>query len=229
MTVEVTRPQPEHISISEVTKRFVGMTALDNISLDIEYNDFTLITGPSGSGKTTLLNVMSGIMRPDNGTVSIGGQDITSLSNQALTRFRSFNGQAFQRSGLMAGFSARENIMNPHILAGNTIDPAWTGQLCERLNILKILDQPASSLSGGQALRVSLVRALAQHPKLVFADEPTAALDSTSKIEIYDMLESLTYDNELGVVMVSHDPASQEYADRIIYLKDGAVESDKRQ
>lgn len=218
--------RPDCVSVHNITKRFIGITAVNDVSLAIQSNELTLITGPSGSGKTTLLNIMSGIDRPDTGVVKLGTHNLTNMSHKEQTNIRAMTGQAFQRSGLMAGFTARENIVNPHTLAGNTIDPVWTVRLCDQLDIMDVLDKPASRLSGGQALRVSLVRALAARPRIIFADEPTASLDTASKTEVHEILSDLTDTNELTVVMVSHDPVSKSYADRIIYMRDGGIESD---
>lgn len=226
MTRETVPLTPQDISIYDVTKQFTGKVALDNVSLDIQSNELTVINGPSGSGKTTLLNVMSGIMRPDSGTVYFGYDEITTMPDDELTQFRACNGQAFQRSGLIAGLTARKNILYPHTMTGSPVDAPWTAYLCQRLDIVDVLDQPASELSGGQALRVSVARALAHRPGILFADEPTASLDTESKHHVHGILKTLTDEDELTVVMVSHDEISEAYADRVIRLQDGVVRSD---
>lgn len=210
------------IEVNAITKHYLGMRALSNVWLDIEQNKLTVITGPSGSGKTTLLNILSGIDLPDAGSVIIDGIDITQLSKKERETFRASTGQVFQRSGLLRGLTAEENIRMPHDLTGKSVDEDWTQNLVDSLAISDFLKKPASQLSGGQAQRVGIVRALAHHPRYIFADEPTASLDTQAKADVHELFRGLV-DDGVTILMVSHDELSNDYADRNIKLKDGKI------
>lgn len=211
------------IEVKELTKRYLGAVVLDNVSLGIFPNEFIVINGPSGAGKTTLLNMMSGIDVPEEGSVRVGEKDITKLSRKKRQEFRACNGQIFQRSGLLNGLTAEENIHSVHDLVGNNIDTNWFDYLVSELSVGDVLKKPISQLSGGQAQRIGIIRALAHHPRLVFADEPTASLDSDSKRDVYDLLRKVA-SNDSTVVMVSHDEISKEYADGVFEMRDGVID-----
>lgn len=205
-----------------ITKRFLGVKALDNVSVTIKPG-LTVIRGSSGSGKTTLLNMLSAIDRPDEGEIVHCRRIITQMSDTERTRLRAKNGMIFQRSGLLAGLSASENILLPHELAGEQVDPEWTLELCERLEVVNMLRKFPSQLSGGQAQRVGIVRAFAHKPSLVFADEPTASLDSNSTLDIHDFMRQVVDNSDTNIVMVSHDEVSRDYADQLLTLRDGRM------
>lgn len=219
MTYELQRPA---IEVNNVTKRYMARTVFENLSLDIEPGKLTLITGPSGSGKTTLLNLMSGVDTPNSGEVIVGESDITKLSRRNRSLYRAATGQIFQRSGLISGLSAMDNIRLVHDLAEQDVDEEWTNYLLARLGIGDLIDERVTQLSGGQAQRVAVVRALAHFPRIVFADEPTASLDTESKKDVHETLRFVA-DTGSTVVMVSHEEMSQDYADRTIRMRDGRI------
>lgn len=211
------------IQAHELTKRYMGSEAVFSaLSLNIQPGQLTLITGPSGSGKTTLLNIISGLDTPDEGAVWVDGVDITKLSKAERTQYRAASGLIFQRSGLLAGLTARENIDAIRTLSGYETDEGWTLELARKFRVDHVLGQKAAHLSGGQAQRVAMIRALAHDPGLVFADEPTASLDSESRHEVYDALRT-TADRGATVVMASHDETSKHYANRVVEMRDGKI------
>lgn len=212
------------LSAEGIHKKFLQTEVLHGIDIAINPHEFTLITGPSGSGKTTILNVMSGIERPDSGSVHHGDVELGALSDEELTTWRGQNtGYAFQRSGLLGGLTAGENIVAPHKLMENKLDREWAGQLCARLGIRHLLGNPANSLSGGEKQRVAIARSLVHQPSILFADEPSAALDSHAKVEIHNMLRELVDESGVSIAMVSHDQISVDYADTVVRLQDGRV------
>ena len=211
------------IEVRNVSKQYqLARTVFNNLSLDIEPGKLTLIKGPSGSGKTTLLNIMAGIDTPNEGEVVVNGTDITTLSRRGRTAYRAATGQIFQRSGLISGLSAMDNIRVVHDLAEQPVDEEWTEYLLGRLGVGDLINERATQLSGGQAQRIAVVRALAHFPRIVFADEPTASLDTESKKDVHDTLRFVA---ETGstVVMVSHEEMSEDYADRTIEMRDGTI------
>lgn len=216
---------PQHISsqilqVRHVTKRYLGTTVFDDLSVDIT-TGFTALLGPSGSGKTTLLNLMMAIDRPDAGNIRVGGVDITGLSDAQRTRWRAGTGQIFQRSGLVAGLTALQNILDPHVLAGHRVDHQWLDFLLERLNMSRKASERAGRLSGGEQQRIAMVRSLAHRPHIVFADEPTANLDTTMKEEAHKFLAEVS--REVPVVVVSHDAMTRDYADQVVFMRDGRI------
>lgn len=221
MTMNHEYRQPA-IEVRDATKRYLAKTVFSNLSLDIEPGKLTLVTGPSGSGKTTLLNIMSGVDLPNSGEVIVGGNDITKLTSRGRSQYRAATGQIFQDSGLISGLTAKDNIQLVHDLSEQQVDEEWTGYLLGRLGISDLMDNRATHLSGGQAQRVALVRALAHFPRIVFADEPTASLDTESKKDVHETLRFVA-DTGATVVMVSHEEMSKDYADRTIEMKDGVI------
>ena len=213
-----------HVSATGIHKSFGRTPVLKDVSFVAEPHRLTLLTGPSGSGKTTLLNVVAGLDSPDRGSVTVGGVDVTGLRAKGRVAYRAGLGLVFQRSGLLGGLTARQNVEVGHALTGRTHTPAWTRLVADRLGVTGILDQRASGLSGGQAQRVALLRALAHQPALLLADEPTAAVDTGSKHDIHNLLRWLTDEHGTTVVLVSHDAISSEYADTTVRLVDGVVE-----
>lgn len=213
------------IDVQNVTKKYLGTTALNNVSLGIFASEFTLINGPSGSGKTTLLNTISSIDRPDFGQIVVDGRDITTFSKRERERYRGKVGSVFQRSGLLANLTAIENIQAPHDVIGNTIDKEWLDYLLMELSVSSLVDRKVSGLSGGQAQRIGIIRALAHNPDLIFADEPTASLDQDSKHQIHNVFRRIVTENDKSVIMVSHDEISKQYADTVTSMRDGTISS----
>lgn len=214
---------PLILRVRNVTKRYLGMTVFDDLSVDIT-TGFTALLGPSGSGKTTLLNLMMGIDRPDAGQIVVDGVDITGLSDAQRTRWRAGTGQIFQRSGLVAGLTTMQNILDPHVLAGHRVDHEWVAFLLQRLNMSQKASDRAGRLSGGEQQRVAMVRSLAHRPHIVFADEPTANLDTRMKEEAHRFLADVS--REVPVVVVSHDAMTRDYADHVVFMRDGRIPDD---
>ena len=215
----------------ELTKTYgagsTAVTALDHVSIDIAAGAFTAIMGPSGSGKSTLMHVMAGLDEATSGRSFIGDVDITTLSDDALTRLRRDRvGFVFQAFNLMHTLDARANILLPLKLAGRRPDEGWFDQVVGVLGLRDRLTHRPAQLSGGQQQRVAIARALAARPDVIFADEPTGSLDSASGAAILDFLARSVAELGQTVVMVTHDPNAAAYADRVITLGDGQVVAD---
>jgi len=211
-----------------VTKRYgsgdAAVVALDDVSIGFEAGRFTAIMGPSGSGKSTLLHVLAGLDRPDRGEISISGVDITTLSDKHLTLLRRDKlGFIFQSFNLLPTLTAEENITLPIRIAGRKPDPYWVDTIVDTVGLRDRLGHRPSQLSGGQQQRVAAARALASRPDIVFADEPTGALDSRSGAELLGFLRHAVHEYGQTVVMVTHDPSAAAYADRVVFLADGRV------
>ena len=205
------------------------MTALDNVSVGLGAGEFTAIMGPSGSGKSTLLHMLAGLDQPTSGQVFLGDTDISTLDDKGLTLLRRDRiGFIFQSFNLLPTMTAAENIVLPMRIAGRTPDDHWVASIVETVGLTDRLGHRPSQLSGGQQQRVAAARALASKPQIVFADEPTGALDSRSGAELLGFLRKAV--NELGqtVVMVTHDATAASYADRVIFLADGHIVDEMR-
>jgi putative ABC transport system ATP-binding protein len=201
-----------------------AVAALDDVSVALDRGRFTAIMGPSGSGKSTLLHVLAGLDRPTSGEVYLGDTEITSLRDKRLTTLRRDRiGFIFQSFNLLPTLTAAENIVLPMRIAGRKPDPDWVASIVETVGLGGRLEHRPSQLSGGQQQRVAAARALASRPEIVFADEPTGALDSRSGSELLGFLRAAV--DELGqtVVMVTHDPKAAAYADRVLFLADGRI------
>jgi putative ABC transport system ATP-binding protein len=200
------------------------VVALDGISVGLDAGIFTAIMGPSGSGKSTLLHVLAGLDRPDSGEVYLGDTEITSLGDRALTLLRRDQiGFIFQAFNLLPTMTAAENIELPIRIAGRKPDAFWVQSIVDTVGLADRLEHRPSELSGGQQQRVAAARALASRPQVVFADEPTGALDSRSSTELLSFLHKAVEELEQTVVMVTHDPMAAGYADRVLFLADGQV------
>jgi putative ABC transport system ATP-binding protein len=211
-----------------VTKAYgVGdarVLALDDVSVDIAAGQFTAIMGPSGSGKSTLLHVLAGLDRPTEGRISIGGVEITTMSDKQLTLLRRDRiGFIFQAFNLMPTLTAAENIALPSRIAGRKPDPQWVKSIVDTVGLGARLSHRPAELSGGQQQRVAAARALATKPDIVFADEPTGALDRRSGEELLRFLQHAVRDLDQTVVMVTHDPVAAAHADRVLFLSDGDI------
>ena len=225
---------PPAISARGLSKTFgsgeATVHALRGVDLDIERGRITAIMGRSGSGKSTLLQMLAGLDRPTSGSVRLGGDDITGLDDDALTRMRRIRmGFVFQAFNLLPALDARENLELPFRLAGARIDPPtreWIEQLIERLGLGPRLTHRPAELSGGQQQRVAIARALATRPDVVFADEPTGALDSATSADVLDLLASLAREEGQTVVLVTHDEDAARRAERVVRLEDGRIEDD---
>ena len=202
--------------------------ALRGIDLDIASGQLTAVMGPSGSGKSTLMHVLAGLDKPDGGTCSIAGTEVTGLDDKGLTQLRREHiGFIFQFFNLLPMLTARENILLPSEIAGEEVDEAWLEELIDRVGLGDRIGHRPSELSGGQQQRVAVARALAGRPTVLFADEPTGNLDSTTSQEILDLLRSAVESFQQTTVMVTHDPRAAAIADRVLHLEDGAIARDE--
>ncbi len=200
------------------------VVALDAVSVDFAAGAFTAIMGPSGSGKSTLMHCMAGLDTLTAGQAFIGDTDLATLSDKQRTLLRRDRlGFVFQAFNLIPTLTAEENITLPGDLAGRKLDQGWFDTVVSTLKLGDRLDHRPSQLSGGQQQRVAVARALVSRPEVVFGDEPTGALDSRTGTELLQFLRSAVDDLGQTVVMVTHDPAAAAYADRVVFLADGAV------
>jgi putative ABC transport system ATP-binding protein len=184
--------------------------------------------GPSGSGKSTLMHLLAGLDKPTGGTVAIAGTDIGGLDDTALTRLRRDKiGFVFQAFNLVPVLTAEENIRLPLTLAGRGDGEGRVERLLQAVALGDRRTHRPAELSGGQQQRVAIARALASEPAVIFADEPTGNLDSTTSQEILDLLRRAVDEFGQAVVMVTHDAAAAAIADRVIFLADGAVVADE--
>jgi putative ABC transport system ATP-binding protein len=198
------------------------VAALDEVSVTLGAGQFTAIMGPSGSGKSTLLHLLAGLDRPTSGQVYLGDTDITSLNDKALTLLRRDRiGFIFQSFNLLPTMTAAENIVLPLRIAGRKPDEEWVAKIVETVGLTERLGHRPAQLSGGQQQRVAAARALASRPQIIFADEPTGALDSQSGAQLLAFLRRAVTELGQTVVMVTHDPTAASYADRVIFLADG--------
>jgi len=205
------------------------VVALDAVSVELRQGEFTAIMGPSGSGKSTLLHLLAGLDRPTSGEVYLGDTEITSLNDKTLTLLRRDRiGFIFQSFNLLPTMTAAENIVLPMRIAGRKPDAAWVATIVETVGLTQRVGHRPSQLSGGQQQRVAAARALASRPQIVFADEPTGALDSRSGAELLAFLRTAVDDLGQTVVMVTHDANAAAYADRVIFLADGHIVDELR-
>ena len=204
-----------------------GVRALDDVSLTVAPGTFLAVVGPSGSGKSTLMHCAAGLDTPTSGRVSIGGRDLTGLSESRRTELRRDSvGFVFQAYNLLPSLSVADNITLPLRLAGATPDRAWLRRLVERVGLADRLEHRPGELSGGQQQRAAIARALVARPAVVFADEPTGALDTVSGEQVLDALLAGVREAQATLVMVTHDNRVAAHADREVVVADGLVESD---
>jgi putative ABC transport system ATP-binding protein len=225
-------PSAAVVTANELTRRYgegedTCVHALRGVSLSVESGKLTAVMGPSGSGKSTLMHILAGLDRPTSGEVSIAGTDITSLSDVELTRLRREHiGFIFQFFNLLPMLTAEENVLLPSDLAGRKPDKAWVKELIDRIGLSERLTHLPSELSGGQQQRVAIARALVSKPTVMFADEPTGNLDSTTSGEILELLRQSVANYGQTTVMVTHDAQAAAIADRILFLADGRIVKD---
>jgi putative ABC transport system ATP-binding protein len=198
--------------------------ALDGVNITFPAQVFTAIMGPSGSGKSTLMHCMAGLDRLSSGSANIGEVDIATASEKRLTLLRRDRiGFIFQAFNLVPTLTAMENITLPMDLAGTKPDRAWLDGVVKTVGMANRLHHRPSELSGGQQQRVAVARALASRPQIIFADEPTGNLDSTTGAEILAFMRHAVRDLGQTIVMVTHDPVAASYSDRVVFLADGRI------
>ena len=203
--------------------------ALNGVSVDFPQGHFTAIMGPSGSGKSTLMHVLAGLDRPTSGEVRIEGDALGELDDKQLTRLRRDKlGFVFQFFNLLPVLSAEENILLPLRLAGRDPDPDRLRTLIEAVGLGDRLSHRPAELSGGQQQRVAIARALLAQPAIVFADEPTGNLDTSSSAEVLGLLRRAVDDFGQTVAMVTHDAQAAAVADRVLVMVDGEVVADEQ-
>lgn len=219
------------ISVNHISKEIVlgnsknKIKLIDDISFEINKGEFLSIVGPSGSGKSTLLNIISGLSTPTTGTVSLESQDIYKLSPTKLARLRREKiGFIFQQYNLLSALPVFENITLQIRLSHKKIDKDQIDQLLERINFEPKSAARINSLSGGEKQKVAIARVLATNCEIIFADEPTGALDSVSREKVFSMLRELT---QLGktVIMVTHDIEMASRTDRAVIIRDGKIQN----
>ena len=212
-------------ALTKIYGKGPGMvTALENAALSVEQGEFIAIVGTSGSGKSTLLHLLGGLDRPTSGKVFVENKDIFSLKDEALTIFRRRKiGFVFQAFNLIPTLNTYENVVFPIQLDGNSIDEKYVGDVIQSLGLSKLQDRLPNQLSGGQQQRVAIARALASKPAIVLADEPTGNLDSRTSQDVLSLLKVTGQKYEQTIVMITHNEAIAQMADRVIRIEDGHI------
>ncbi|HYZ78285.1 MAG TPA: ABC transporter ATP-binding protein [Gaiellaceae bacterium] len=235
MTETATAPQSSRapadgsvVAARAVTRRYgEGDTAVDalrGVSLDVARGELTAVMGPSGSGKSTLMHILAGLDRPTSGEVFVDGTSIGRLGDTELTKLRRRHiGFVFQFFNLLPMLTAEENVVLPLSIAGEKPEREWFKTLVYQVGLADRLSHRPAELSGGQQQRVAIARALVSRPTVVFADEPTGNLDSTTSEEILHLMRRSVDDFGQTTVMVTHDPRAATIADRILFLADGLI------
>lgn len=207
-------------------KKNARFEALKGVSFKVKEGEFIGIMGSSGAGKSTLLNIISTIDTPTSGSVQINGTDVNKMNNNEIADFRRDNlGFVFQDSNLLETLTIKENIMLPLALKNEPVDvmEKRVNEIASSLNIENTLTKYPNEVSGGQRQRGAVCRAIVGKPALVLADEPTGALDSKAAKELLQSLTNLNKEDNATILMVTHDPVSASYCDRILFIKDGII------
>jgi putative ABC transport system ATP-binding protein len=221
------------LEIQQISKTYrVGdrpIRVLDDVSLSVPSGEFLVIQGSSGSGKTTLLSILSGLDRPDTGSVRVGDAELTEMDEEALAPLRNRRfGFVFQSFHLVPSLSALENVAFPAELNGDRDAVERAGRLLARVGVNGRSENFPHQLSGGEKQRVALCRALINDPAILFADEPTGNLDSENSAAILALLAEIRREREITLVLVTHSPEVAAAADRVVTLRDGRVVSEER-
>ncbi|KEK23056.1 ABC transporter ATP-binding protein [Bacillus gaemokensis] len=219
----------EIVKVKDLSKEYTGKVshkALSNINLTINKGEFVGIMGPSGSGKTTLLNIISTIDSPTSGKVFINGENPHQLAPNPLALFRRRElGFVFQSFNLLHTLTVKENMVLPLTLDGMNVKRMnkRVESISEKLGISELLNKRTYEISGGQAQRTAIARALIHSPKLILADEPTGNLDSKASQDVMELLTKLNQEEQATMMLVTHDPMAASYCDRVIFIKDGEL------
>ncbi|MFI7680014.1 ABC transporter ATP-binding protein [Actinophytocola sp. NPDC049390] len=216
------------VRLADVSKVYgrgdAAVTALDHVSTSLARGSFTAVMGPSGSGKSTFLHCAAGLDRPTSGTVWLGDTDLSRLKEAALTALRRERvGFVFQAYNLLPALTVEQNITLPPRLAGRAVEPDWLREVVTSVGLTDRLTHLPSELSGGQQQRVAIARALVTRPDVMFADEPTGALDTRTGKQVLGLLRTVVSRFGQTVLMVTHDPVAASYADRVVFLADGRL------
>jgi len=221
------------VSIRDLTLRLPSggrtLTVLDGVSLDVARGETVAVAGPSGSGKSTLLGLVAGLDTPTAGTITVAGVEVTRLGEAALARFRRDTlGYVFQSYHLIPTLTAAENVGVPLDLAGSAGAASRAAELLAGVGLAERAHHYPAQLSGGEQQRVALARAMALDPPLLLADEPTGNLDSATGAVIVDLLFALNRERGTTLLLVTHDAALAERADRVVSLRDGRIAGERR-
>jgi len=222
---------PALLSTHDITRSFGPVRALAGVSITIASGESVAIMGPSGSGKSTLLHCLSGVLVPSDGQVIFEGQDLTRMSDAQRSHLRlSQFGFVFQDGQLIPELPARENVALPLLLTGTRrrVALAKADETLARIGIPELRDRRPAEMSGGQAQRVAIARALVATPRVVFADEPSGALDQATGHEVMQLLTATVAQAGASLVMVTHDPAVARWCSRLVEIRDGLVHADRR-
>jgi putative ABC transport system ATP-binding protein len=227
--------QTEIVIATRHLNHYFGKGALQkqvlfDVNLKIQGGEIVILTGPSGSGKTTLLTLLGGLRSPSNGSLKVLGQELFKANKQKLTHIRRDIGYIFQAHNLMKFLTAKQNVrmsleLHPELTTKNL--DAQASAMLESVGLADRLDYYPDNLSGGQKQRVAIARALASHPKIVLADEPTAALDKKSGRDVVEVMQRLAKEQGSTILLVTHDNRILDIADRILYMEDGHLIQDK--
>jgi putative ABC transport system ATP-binding protein len=216
------------VQLTEVSKVYgrgaASVTALDKVSIALARGSFTAVMGPSGSGKSTFLHCAAGLDLPTSGTVRLGDTDLSRLKEVALTALRRERvGFVFQAYNLLPALTVEQNITLPLRLAGRQVEQDWLRQVVAQVGLADRLSHLPSELSGGQQQRVAIARALVTRPEVMFADEPTGALDTRTGRQVLTLLRGVVDHFGQTVLMVTHDPVAASFADHVVFLADGRL------
>ncbi len=216
-----------YVELKNVCKRYrmgeVTITASDHVSFEINQGEFAVVVGSSGAGKTTILNILGGMDSCDEGTILVDGNDIAKYNAKQLTEYRRYDiGFVFQFYNLVPNLTAKENVELATQISKDSLDPA---EVLREVGLGERLDNFPAQLSGGEQQRVSIARALAKRPKLLLCDEPTGALDYNTGKTILKLLQDTCRQNNMTVVLITHNQAITPMADRVIRMKNSRVQS----
>jgi putative ABC transport system ATP-binding protein len=220
------------VAALEVTRRYgeadSAVDALRGVTMDLPEGQFAAVMGPSGSGKSTLMHILAGLDVPTTGRVWVGGEDITTMDDDELTLLRRRRiGFIFQFFNLLPMLTAEDNVVLPLTIAGEKPDPAWVDEVINQVGLSDRRTHRPAELSGGQQQRVAIARALVSRPTILFADEPTGNLDSTTSEEILALMRESVDTYKQTTLMVTHDASAAAIGDRILFLADGNIVDDE--
>ena len=216
------------IEIENINKSYGSLQVLRDVCVDIHQGEVVSIVGPSGSGKTTLLQILGTLDRPDSGSIIFNGTDVLKLKGRELAHFRNRNiGFVFQFHQLLPEFTALENVAMPALLGGTRQSEAYkrAGELLQYMGLSERINHKPAQLSGGESQRVAVARALINNPSVILADEPSGSLDSQNKRELHDLFFRLRSEMNQTFVIVTHDEQLAQQADRVLHMRDGAIEN----